>query len=52
LLLGPGRVAERPVWADLDSLPGDIDLPGSLPVVADGLVRQPLWRSQISELSE
>src|SRR6266852_2035961 len=41
LLFRPGGVAERPVRADRDRLPGSIDLAGFFPVLADGLVRQP-----------
>src|SRR6266571_552416 len=35
---GPGGVAERPVRADADGLPGGSDLAGFVPVLADGLV--------------
>jgi hypothetical protein len=41
VLLGPGGVGERLAGADLDGLALGVDLAGSLPVVADGLVRQP-----------
>ena len=37
----PGGLAERPVRADADGLPGGSDLAGFVPVLADGLVRQP-----------
>ena len=41
LLFRPGGVAERPVGADLDGLALGVDLAGSFPVLADGLIGQP-----------
>ena len=40
LVFRPGGVAERPVGADLDGLALGVDFAGSVPVLADGLIRQ------------